>query len=101
MLAGRMFRYFLNGHDDGINGIRKCKINILVYDYNGSNYEINLNQSRKEILPFDPMFLMENTQMNKLFPKGVDPAFLPCKSLSSLLQYENIISTFDFSLLPL
>ena len=69
MLAGRMFRYFLNGYDDGINGVRKCKINVLVYDYNGSNYEINLNQSRKEILPFDPMFLMGNTQMNRLFPK--------------------------------
>ena len=43
MLAGRIFRYFLNGYDDGINGVRKCKINVLVYDYNGSNYEINLN----------------------------------------------------------
>ena len=73
MLAGRMFRYFLNGYDDGINGIRKCKINVLVYDYNGSNYEINLNQSRKEILPFDPMFLMENTQMNRLFPESSHP----------------------------
>ena len=73
MLAGRIFRYFLNGYDDGINGIRKCKINVLVYDYNGSNYEINLNQSRKEILPFDPMFLMENTQMNSLFPKNLHP----------------------------
>ena len=73
MLAGRMFRYFLNGYDDGINGIRKCKINVLVYDYNGSNYEINLNQSRKEILPFDPMFLMENTQMNSLFPESSHP----------------------------
>lgn len=73
MLAGRMFRYFLNGYDDGINGIRKCKINVLVFDYNGSNYEINLNQSRKEILPFDPMFLMENTQMNQLFPESIHP----------------------------
>lgn len=73
MLAGRMFRYFLNGYDDEINGMRKCKINILVYDYNGSNYEINLNQSRKEILPFDPMFLMENTQMNNLFPASSHP----------------------------
>ena len=73
MLAGRMFRYFLNGYDDGINGIRKCKINVLVYDYNGSNYEINLNQSRKEILPFDPMFLMEKTQMNSLFPESSHP----------------------------
>jgi len=73
MLAGRIFRYFLNGFDDGINGLRKCKINVLVYDYNGSNYEINLNQSRKEILPFDPMFLMENTQMNSLFPKNSHP----------------------------
>ena len=72
MLAGRMFRYFLNGYDDG-NGIQKCKINVLVYDYNGSNYDINLNQSRKEILPFDPMFLMENTQMNRLFPESVHP----------------------------
>ena len=73
MLAGRIFRYYLNGYDDGINGIRKCKINVLVYDYNGSNYEINLNQSRKEILPFDPMFLMENTQMNNQFPKNSHP----------------------------
>lgn len=73
MMAGRMFRYFLNGYDDGINGVRKCKINVLVYDYNGSNYEINLNQSRKEISPFDPMFLMENTQMNRLFPESNHP----------------------------
>ena len=73
MLVGRIFRYFLNGYDDGINGVQKCKINVLVYDYNGSNYEINLNQSRKEILPFDPMFLMENTQMNSLFPESSHP----------------------------
>ena len=73
MLAGRIFRYFLKGYDDGVNGLQKCKINVLVYDYNGSNYEINLNQSRKDILPFDPMFLMENTQMNRLFPKNSHP----------------------------
>ena len=73
MLAGRIFRYFLKGYDDGISGIRKCEINVLVFDHNGSNYEINLDQSRKEILPFDPMFLMDNTQMNRLFPESSHP----------------------------
>lgn len=72
-ITGRMFRYFLNGYDDGTTELRKCKINVLVYDFNGANYEVNLNQSRKEILPFDPMFLMGNTQMNSRFPESSHP----------------------------
>lgn len=73
MQAGRIFRYFLNGYSSVNDGIQKSKINVLVYDYNGSNYEINNLQSRKEILPFDPMFLMDQTQMNSEFPESSHP----------------------------
>lgn len=73
LTAGRIFRYFLNGFTDSEGKKQKCKINILVYEYNGSNYEINDFDSRKDILPFDPMFLIEKTQMNSQFPESIHP----------------------------
>lgn len=72
-LIGRTFRYFISGYTDK-NGVHyKSKISVLVFDYNGKNYSSNNFLSIDEIVPFDPMFLMENTQMNKLFPKNSHP----------------------------
>ena len=66
---GRTFRYFIDGFTDKEGKKFKSKINVLVYDYNGVNYEPNNFSSIKNIVPFDPMFLMKVTQMNKLFPE--------------------------------
>jgi hypothetical protein len=70
---GRTFRYFIDGFTDKEGKKFKSKINVLVYDYNGVNYEPNNFSSIKNIVPFDPMFLMKNTQMNKLFPECTHP----------------------------
>jgi len=70
---GRTFRYFIDGFTDKEGKKFKSKINVLVYDYNGVNYEPNNFSSIKNIVPFDPMFLMKVTQMNKLFPESTHP----------------------------
>jgi hypothetical protein len=70
---GRTFRYFIDGFTDKEGKKFKSKINVLVYDYNGVNYEPNNFSSIKNIVPFDPMFLMKVTQMNKLFPECTHP----------------------------
>ncbi len=72
-IAGRTFRYFINGFKDNDGKIYKCNINILVFDFNGKNYEPDNFITKKNILPFDPMFLMPATQMNKLFPESSHP----------------------------
>ena len=71
-LAGRIFRYYLNGFKEGETVI-KSEINILVYDFNGQEYDLNTAQSFKKIKPFDPMFLMENTRMDDDFPEWENP----------------------------
>lgn len=71
-LAGRIFRYYLNGFEqDG--KIIKTKLNILVYDFNGIEYDLNSAQSIIEVKPFDPMFLMEKTRMNQEFKNHEHP----------------------------
>lgn len=72
-IAGRTFRYFINEFKDNDGKNYKCNINILVFDFNGKNYEPDNFISKKNILPFDPMFLMHTTQMNKLFPESSHP----------------------------
>lgn len=72
-IAGRTFRYFINGFTDKVGTKFKCNISVLVFDYNGKNFEPNSFSSIKSIKPFDPMFLMEKTQMNELFPESVHP----------------------------
>ncbi|WP_340111019.1 ATP-binding protein [Maribellus mangrovi] len=72
-VAGRTFRYYLQGFTDGDGFYYKTKINIFVFDYNGNNYEPNKFLSKKSIKPFDPMFLMEGTQTEELFPESVHP----------------------------
>jgi hypothetical protein len=86
-VAGRIFRYYINGYTDSNGKKYHPKINIIVYDFNGYNYEINENISRKSILAFDPMFLMKNTQMNNLFPE--------VKHGTSRLYPHKCIKTFD------
>jgi hypothetical protein len=70
---GRTFRYFIDGYTDRDGSKYKTKIGVLVFDYNGKTYEENAFTSIKEITPFDPMFLMHNTQMDKLFPDSIHP----------------------------
>jgi hypothetical protein len=72
-IAGRTFRYFINGFKDNDGKNYKCNINILVFDFNGKNYEPDNFISKKNIQPFDPMFLMPTTQMNNLFPESSHP----------------------------
>jgi hypothetical protein len=86
-LIGRTFRYFLNGFTDNDGKYYKTKIGVSVFDFNGVNYEPNRFDSLQEIIPFDPMFLMENTQMNHLFPASNHPTSI------SLLE-ERIIKSF-------
>lgn len=63
MLAGRIYRNFLRGYQDEKLGVFfKCNMTISVYDYNGEMYSQN-DFLTKNIIPFDPMFLMDNTQM--------------------------------------
>ena len=70
---GRTFRYFIEGFEDKDGVKYKSKINILVYDFNGNNYEPNNFSSINNLIPFDPMFLMKTTQMNKAFPDSKHP----------------------------
>lgn len=73
MIAGRIFRYFIDGYQDKDGKKYKTSINLLVYEYNGQNYEINDFLSKRKIKAFDPMFLMENTQMNDKFSECSNP----------------------------
>lgn len=85
-IAGRIFRYFIVGFEDKDGKKYKCKINLLVFDYNGKNYEPNDFTTIKNIKPFDPMFLMKGTQMEDEFPE--------CSHPTSLLFKEPIKKTF-------
>ncbi|WP_298883696.1 ATP-binding protein [uncultured Polaribacter sp.] len=71
-LISRIFRYYLNGFEEE-GELIKTEINILVYDFNGSQYGLNTALSRLKVLPFDPMFLMEKTIMNFEFKKHLHP----------------------------
>ena len=71
-VAGRIFRYYLNGYEED-GKVYKTKINVLVFDFNGENFEPNNFSTIKGITPFDPMFLMANTQMNKVFSESIHP----------------------------
>lgn len=72
-IIGRTFRYFIDGFKDKDGVEYKTKISVLVYDYNGAAYSPNDFSSLNEIIPFDPMFLMRNTQMTKSFPDSDHP----------------------------
>ena len=73
MIAGRIFRYFISGYQDKDGKKFKTSISLLVYEYNGQNYEINDFLSKRKIKAFDPMFLMEKTQMNDKFTECSNP----------------------------
>ena len=74
-VAGRMFRHYLNGFTDSDGKHYQCKINVLVCDFNGFTYALDghLTKMGEKIKPFDPMFLMENSQMKKQFPQSIHP----------------------------
>ncbi len=77
-VAGRIFRYYLNGYvEEGVK--YQANIGVYVYDFNGENFEPNNFSSVKKIKPFDPMFLMTNTQMNSKFPECSHPTSEPYK----------------------
>lgn len=65
-LAGRTYRYYLKGFKDNDNQFYHCEINVIVYDYNGEKYSPNDFLSEKKIKPFDPMFLMSDTQFSTI-----------------------------------
>jgi len=71
-LIGRIFRYYLNGFIEG-GLLVKTEINILLYDYNGKEYDLNTAQSINKVKPFDPMFLMKDTRMNDDFSDWENP----------------------------
>jgi len=71
-LAGRIFRYFLKGHNEE-NVTYKSSINVYVYEYNGANFSIDKKLTKENILPFDPMFLMKDTQMDVNFVESENP----------------------------
>ena len=71
-LAGRIFRYFLNGHKED-NTTYKSSISVYVYEFNGDNFSIDRKLTRENILPFDPMFLMKGTQMDVNFTESEHP----------------------------
>ena len=71
-LAGRIFRYFLKGHNEG-NVTYKSSINVYVYEDNGANFSIDKKLTKENILPFDPMFLMKDTQMDVNFVESENP----------------------------
>ncbi len=61
----RMFRYYITGFQD--NGTEK-KTNIIIkmIDYNGQSYSQTNNDHK--VKPFDPLFIMEDTQTIETFP---------------------------------
>ena len=70
-IAGRLFRHYLLGwKEDGVT--YKTKIQIKVFDTNGVTISQNKFLSRN-VVPFDPLFLMKKTQMNSLFPNNNHP----------------------------
>jgi hypothetical protein len=71
-LAGRIFRYFLKGHKEG-SITYKASISVYVYEFNGDNYSIDKRLTKEQILPFDPMFLMKDTQMDVNFTESQNP----------------------------
>lgn len=87
MIAGRIFRYFITGFKDKDGKKYKTSINLLVYEYNGQNYEINDFFSKRKIKAFDPMFLMEKTQMNDKFSE--------CSNPTSVLFDKPVIQDFE------
>lgn len=72
-IAGRIFRYYIVGFVDKDGNSYKTTINLRAFDFNGENYEQNDFLSKKSIKPFDPMFLMRNTQMDDEFPECSHP----------------------------
>lgn len=85
-IAGRTFRYYINGFTDKNGNYYKTSINVSVFDYNGENYSKNLFLYKNKIKAFDPMFLMEKTQMNDLFTE--------CNHPTSQLYDEHIKKNF-------
>lgn len=69
---GRIFRYYIKGFNDE-DEFRQVDINLLVYDCAKEGiYSLNKSLGGK-VLPFDPMFLMEGTTLEKEFPNYNHP----------------------------
>lgn len=69
---GRIFRYYLQGFNDE-DVFRKVGINIKVYDSPKEGvYSLNKTLGGK-VIPFDPMFLMKGTTLEKEFPNFSHP----------------------------
>lgn len=57
-LLGKMFRYYIVG-----DGVSKVNISIKVFDYNGEDYSEDMSLRISSVKPYDPLFLMANTQL--------------------------------------
>ena len=69
---GRIFRYYLKGFNDE-HGFRQVGINIKVYDSPKEGvYTLNKALGGK-VIPFDPMFLMKGTTLEKEFANFSHP----------------------------
>ena len=69
---GRIFRYYIKGFNDE-NGFKQVTINILVFDTPKEGvYSLNKALGGK-VIPFDPMFLMKGTTLEKEFPNYNHP----------------------------
>lgn len=69
---GRIFRYYIKGFNDD-EGFKQVDINIRVYDSAKEGvYSLNKALGGK-VIPFDPMFLMKGTTLEKEFPNYNHP----------------------------
>jgi len=84
---GRTFRYKIVG--DPPYAERKTDIKIVVIDFNGVEYSHNYGLS-KTIKPFDPLFLMQNSQMLDNFPNLDDPT-------SELLEHFSFTTPVNYN----
>jgi len=58
---GKMFRYYIVG-----DGVTQVEINILAFRRNHSDLVENLEMSVRKLKPYDPLFLMPNTQLAEI-----------------------------------
>lgn len=58
---GKMFRYYLTGE-----GVEKVTISIKTYQTNGPDLVESVKDRVSKLKPYDPLFLMENTQVSDI-----------------------------------
>jgi hypothetical protein len=96
-VCGKIYRNLINGYTGRDKKEYKVHINVMVYDYDNESFEINDALTKRSIKAFDPMFLMQNTQMNELFPLSIHPTSqiypYECKRTFTIEGYNEKIET--------